>query len=124
MHAASTGVIGYIPQTLTWHRVHDQNNSRTLTSIRDKEEREDQLRKQSAYFLETFFERPVARKNEKRSLLQYAALLKTMDGKKISSPMFRYVMKNRKLIFHYKKKSLIFFSHLKHALRMARKGLL
>jgi glycosyltransferase involved in cell wall biosynthesis len=124
MHAASTGIIGCIPKTLTWHRAHDKNSSRTLTSIKDKQERENQLRKKSVYFLETFFERPVARDKEKESLLQYAAILKTMDGKKFSSAMFRYVMGNRRLIFHYKKKSFVFFSHLKHALRMARKGLL
>ncbi|MEK7224643.1 MAG: glycosyltransferase [Bacteroidota bacterium] len=124
MHAASTGTIGYIPQTLTWHRVHDSNSSRTLTSIKDKQERELQLRRQSVCFLETFFKQPVARENEKKSLLQYASLLKTMDGKKFFRPMFHYVMKNRKLVFHYKKKSFVLFSHLKHALRMAKKGLL
>jgi glycosyltransferase involved in cell wall biosynthesis len=124
MHAASTGTIGCIPQTLTWHRVHDKNFSRNITSIKDKEEREQRLRQQSAYFLETFFKRPVAREKEKESLLQYATILKKMDGKKFSSQMFRYVMKNRRLIFHYKKKPFVFFSHLKHALGMARKGLL
>jgi glycosyltransferase involved in cell wall biosynthesis len=124
MHAASTGIIGCIPQTLTWHRVHEKNSSRTLTSIKDKQERNQQLRQQSAYFLETFFKRPVAREKEKRSLLHYASLLKEMDGRKFSSAMFRYVIKKRKLIFHYKKKPFVFFSHLKHALRMARKGLL
>ncbi|MGH2554015.1 MAG: hypothetical protein ACRDEB_09875, partial [Chitinophagaceae bacterium] len=86
--------------------------------------REDQLRKQVIYFLETFFTRPVAREKEKQSLLKYASLLKKMDGRKFTFDMYRYVMKNRKLVFHYKKKSLVFFSHLKHALRMARKGLL
>ncbi len=124
MHAASTGIIGCIPQTLTWHRVHEKNSSRMLTSIKDKQEREEQLRQQSVYFLETFFKRPVAREKEKRSLLQYASLLKEMDGRKFSFKMFRYVMQKRKLIFHYKKKPFVFFSHLKHALRMARKGLL
>ena len=124
MHAASTGIIGCVPQTLTWHRVHEKNSSRTLTSIKDKQEREQQLRQQSAYFLETFFKRPVAREKEKRSLLYYASLLKETDGRKFSFAMFRYVMKNRELIFHYKKKPFVFFSHLKHALRMARKGLL
>ena len=124
MHAASIGIIGCIPQTLTWHRVHEKNSSRTLTSIKDKQEREQQLRQQSVYFLETFFKRPVAREKEKRSLLYYASLLKEMDGRKFSFAMFRYVMKNRKLIFHYKKKPFVFFPHLKHALRMGRKGLL
>jgi glycosyltransferase involved in cell wall biosynthesis len=124
MHAASTGTIGCIPQTLTWHRVHDKNFSRTLTSIEDKEERDQQLRQQSIHFLETFFSRPVVREKEKLSLLHYASLLKTMDGKTFSRPMFSYVMKHRKLIFHYKKKPFVFFSHYKHARRMARKGLL
>ena len=124
MHAASTGTIGCIPQTLTWHRVHEKNSSRTLTSIKDKEEREQQLRHQSAYFLESFFKRPVAREKEKQSLLHYASLLKEMDGRKFSFAMFQYIMKKRKLVFHYKKKPLVFFSHLKHAWRMARKGLL
>lgn len=124
MHAASAGIIDCIPQTLTWHRVHEKNSSRTLTSIKDKQEREQQLRQQSFYFLETFFKRPVAREKEKQSLLHYASLLKEMDGRKFSFPMFRYVIKKRKLIFHYKKKPFVFFSHLKHALRMSRKGLL
>jgi len=124
MHAASTGIIGCIPKTLTWHRVHDKNFSRTLTSISDKEEREQRLRQQSVHFLENFFQRPVAREKERRSLLEYASILKTMDGKEFSSAMFRYVMKNRHLIFHYKKKPFVFFSHYKHARRVARKGLL
>ncbi len=124
MHAASIGVIGCIPLTLTWHRVHEKNFSRNITSIKDKEEREKQLRQQSVHFLETFFDRPVAGEKEKRSLIEYASILKLMDGKKFSWPMFKYVMKNRTLIFHYKKKPFVFFSHLKHALKMARKGLL
>jgi glycosyltransferase involved in cell wall biosynthesis len=124
MHAASTGIIGCVPQTLTWHRVHESNFSRNITSIKNKKERDDQLRKQSVYFLETFFQRTVAREKEKKSLLHYTSMLKEMDGKKFSLPMFRYVMKKRKLIFHYKKKKFVFFSHFKHALRMARKGLL
>jgi hypothetical protein len=124
MHAASTGVIGCVPQTLSWHRVHEKNSSRTLTSIRDQKEREQQLRQQSVYFLETFFKRPVAREHEKKSLLEYVSLLKTLDGKKFSFPMFRYVMRNRRLIFHYKKKPFVVISHIKHAVRMARKGLL
>ncbi len=124
MHAASIGVIGVVPRTLTWHRVHEKNSSRTLTSIIDKEERDSQLRQQIIYFLETFCKKDIGKEKEKKSLLEYAALLKDMDGKKFSPGMFRYVIKNRRLIFHYKKKPFVFFSHIKHAFRMARKGLL
>jgi hypothetical protein len=66
----------------------------------------------------------VAREIEKQSLLQYASLLRQMDGKTFFRPMFDYVMKNRELIFHYKKKPFVFFSYYKHARKMARKGLL
>jgi len=125
MHAAATGVIGCIPQTLTWHRQHESNSSRFLTSIKDEEERNEQLRKQCAFFIETFCSRDLLQEREKDSLMLYASLLKEMNGKKFSWKMFRYVIRNRKLVFHYKKpKPFIFFSYLKHAYRMAYRGLL
>lgn len=124
MHAVVIGIVGCLPYTLTWHRVHKKNSSRNLTSIEDKEERNKQLRQQSVYFIETFYRKGIAKEKEMKSLLKYAALLKSMDDKKFSWGMFRYVMKNRKLIFHYKRKPFVFLSHLKHAYQMARKGLL
>ena len=124
MHAASIDYIGCIPETLTWHRVHHKNSSRNLTSIRDKEERERQLRSQCAYFIESFMKTPWPKKDEKRSLLEYVNLLRQLDGKKFSWKMFSYAWRNRKKIFHYKRKPLVIFSHLKHALKMGRKGLL
>jgi glycosyltransferase involved in cell wall biosynthesis len=124
MHAASIGVISCVPQTLTWHRVHEKNSSRILTSINDKEERSWQLRKQSIYFIETFCAKGIAKEKEKNSLLEYASLLKKIDGKKFSLSMFSYIMKHRHLVFHYKKKAFAFISHIKHAYRMAYKGLL
>ena len=125
MHAVATGTIGCVPQVLTWHRIHQNNSSRNLTSIKDKDQRNQLLRMQSIYFIETFCARNILKQPQKRSLLEYASLLKNIDGKKFSWPVFRYVFKNRKLVFHYKKrKPLIFISYLKHAYRMAYKGLL
>ena len=124
MHAASIGTIGCISQTLTWHRVHNNNSSRTLTSYIDLEEKNKRLRLQCIHFIDSFCQRSVVRENEKESLLNYAALLKKMDGKHFSRGMFIYIFKHRNLVFHYKKKPLAFFSHVKHACRMAYKGLL
>jgi hypothetical protein len=50
-YAAAFGTIGSIPETLTWHRVHDSNSSRNITSIKDKGERNEQLRQQCVYFM-------------------------------------------------------------------------
>ena len=125
MHAAVRGTIGCIPQVLTWHRVHEDNSSRNITSIKDKKERERQLREQCAFFIESFYEKNTNEIPQRQSLLVYARLLKEMNGKKFSWPMFRYVFKNRKLVFHYKRpKPFILISHLKHAYRMAYKGIL
>lgn len=126
MHAAAAGTIGCIPLTLTWHRNHSQNSSRTLTTIKDREERDKQLRNQMIHFIETFCHSNRANNiMEKDSLLTYTRILKRMDGKKFNTDMFFYVLKKRKLIFHYKKNNAFaFLSHLKHALRMGYRGLL
>lgn len=125
MHAAAAGIIGCIPLTLTWHRNHSQNSSRTLTTIKGREERDKQLRNQMIHFIETFCHSNRADIKENDSLLTYSGILKRMDGKKFHSDMFFYVLKKRKLIFHYKKnKAFAFLSHLKHAWRMGYRGLL
>jgi glycosyltransferase involved in cell wall biosynthesis len=125
MYAAATGIIGCVPYTLTWHRVHPDNSSRMITSIKNKEERNEQLRKQVVYFIETFCSKDILSAAQQLSLLEYAGIVKQMDGKKFCWPMFRYAFKNRKIVFHYKKpKAFIFISYLKHSFKMAYKGLL
>lgn len=125
MHAAATGTIGCIPETLTWHRVHDNNSSRNITSIKDIAHRNEQLRQQSVYFIETFCKKEILKGEQKKSLLEYAGILKKMNGRDFTWPMFWYVLKNRKLVFHYKKqKPFLFISYIKHAYKMATKGLL
>jgi hypothetical protein len=125
MHAVLHGTVGCIPQTLTWHRVHQNNSSRNIISIKDKGRRNEQLRRQSVYFIETFFGKNDLKHQQKQSLPEYARIMKQMDGKKFSLKMFLYVLNNRKLIFHYKKqKPFLILSYLKHALKMAYKGLL
>lgn len=125
MHAAADGTIGCIPITLTWHRNHSQNSSRTLTTIKDREERDKQLRNQMIHFIETFCHSIRIASKQTDSLLTYTRILKGMDGSKFYPEMFFYVLKNRKLIFHYKKnKALAFLSHLKHAWKMGYRGLL
>lgn len=125
MFAAAVGNIGCIPETLTWHREHDNNSSRNITSIKNKQQRNNELRQLSVYFIESFCNRNVLKQPEQDSLLHYASLLKQMGGKNFSWPMFRYILQKRKLVFHYKKPSpFLIFSNIKRAYRMAYKGLL
>jgi glycosyltransferase involved in cell wall biosynthesis len=125
MHAVSISTLGCTPQTLTWHRRHRDNSSRNILSLQDKEERNAKLRAQFIEAIDTFIKTSPSLKKEDEFLIEYTSILKKMDGKKISSAMLACIMKNRKKIFHYKKnKPLLFFSHLKHAMRMGRTGVL
>ncbi len=125
MYAAATGFVGYIPKILSWHRIHEKNSSKTILSIKDRNLRNEQLRQQSVQAIETFCNRNVLKQQDKESLLQYASILQAMDGKKFSWPMFRYIFRNRKKVFHYKKKKpFIIFSHVKRAIRMGYNGVL
>ena len=125
MHAARLSVINPVPQTLTWHRLHAANNSKTILSIADHAERNQQLRKQFVHALQTYLDRTGVQTADEVFLEQYNGLIQTLDGKKISWPLFRLILRNRKMIFHYKKKKpLLILSQIKHAFRMARTGVL
>jgi glycosyltransferase involved in cell wall biosynthesis len=122
MHAASLGKITCVKKTLTWQRIHTTNFSRDVHFITEKEERERRKRERWVYFIRKFFEGGRGREPERKALLQYASILETMDGKTFSDAMYRFVLKYRKKIFHYKKKPFVIISHLKHAARMAKSG--
>lgn len=125
MQAVRQAPIGCVPQTLTWHRMHGENSSRTILSVEDKAERNRQLRQQFIHAIETFYQRSVPATADDQFLLDYTNLLKKTDGKRFSYPLFNLIIKNRKKVFHYKKKKLfLFLSHYKHAARMARTGVL
>lgn len=125
MHAARLSVIPCVPQTLTWHRLHAANNSKTILSLTDRDKRNQQLRKQFVHALQVFLERTGVSTEDEVFLDQYNHLAQTLDGKKISWPLFRLILRNRDKIFHYKKKKpLLIFSQIKHALQLAKTGVL
>lgn len=124
MFAASEGVIQCLPQTLCWQRMHGNNFSHQVHNLQDQHEKNKIKRKEWSYFIMQFFARHQGPATERLSLLKYAELLNQMDGQHFSWPMFFYILKHRKLVFHYKRKPFVFISHFKHALRMAKTGVL
>jgi glycosyltransferase involved in cell wall biosynthesis len=122
MHAAADGALGVVKQTLTWHRVHNDNFSRNLTSIEDKHERKLQLRKQMIHFLDEILGRKILPLLSAKMLSQYKTLLEGQTPGKFSIPLFRFFVRHRKIVFHYKKK-LNIFSVLKRSYRRAVYGI-
>lgn len=124
MAAASEGVIQCLPRTLCWQRMHGNNFSHQVHNLEDRHKKNKIKRKEWSYFIRQFFASHEGKPDEKRSLLKYADLLDQMDGRHFSRAMFLHILKQRKLVFHYKRKPLVFISHFKHALRMAKSGVL
>ncbi len=124
MIAASEGTIDCIPKTLCWQRMHRNNYSHQLHNMKDAEEKNKLKRKEWSYFIRHFFASYRGRENERSALLKYADILDEMDGRHFNQKMFFHVMKYRALIFHYKRKPMVIISHIKHALRMAKTGVL
>jgi glycosyltransferase involved in cell wall biosynthesis len=116
MYAASASALGVVQQTLTWHRVHNDNFSRNLTSIQDKKERKLQLRAQMIHFLTEILQRKTLPAFSAQMLSQYRSLMEQQTPGKFSASLFRFFVRHRKIVFHYKKK-LNIFSVLKRSYR-------
>ncbi len=122
MFAASAGALGVVKETLTWHRVHNDNFSRNLVSIENKHERKIELRKQVIHFLNEILGRNVLPPFSQQMLQQYKTLMEQQTPGKFSFALFRFFVRHRHIVFHYKKK-LNIFSVLKRSYRRAAYGI-
>lgn len=118
MNAVSVSVLKYVPHTLTWQRLHSSNASLQTYRL-SKKVQYQQLRQQRITLLEHYFVRNKIQTEASLSLKQYLVALKQLHQSSFSKAMFKYVINNRKWVFHYKRKGVGFLSHLKYAIRMA-----
>ncbi len=121
MHTALKHKLVYCNATLTWQRVHANNSSLQVYRL-NKKEKEAALRGERISMLENFLPAAPSHLESVQSLKKYLAALKKINGKQFCRPMFFYVLKNRKWVFHYKRKPFAFVSHIKHAFKMAKTG--
>lgn len=121
MHTAVKHKLVCLQHTLTWQRVHDNNSSLQVYRL-GKKEKEAKLRAERILILEKFLPGVPQHLKSIQSLQQYLSALKQIDGNRFSWRMFLYVLKNRKWVFHYKRKPFVVISHIKHAFKMAKTG--
>lgn len=121
MHTALKHKLVCLQHTLTWQRVHDNNSSLQVYRL-GKKEKEAKLRAERILILEKFLPGAPQHLKSIQSLQQYLSVLKQIDGNMFSWRMFLYVLKNRKWVFHYKRKPFAVISHIKHAFKMAKTG--
>jgi glycosyltransferase involved in cell wall biosynthesis len=122
MIASATGKVICVKETLTYHRIWNNNNSKVLLDIEEKTVRTDKLRKQSIAAMEAFLQRPFANKKTREVLESYSYLLRQKKKSTFSWPMFIFYFKNRAITFHYKRKRN-FISLLKNSIKKSFTGL-
>jgi glycosyltransferase involved in cell wall biosynthesis len=104
MFAASKNVLGVVPQTLTWHRMHNNNSSRTVFDLNDQTERNNVWREQRIHFLNSIFKTNILPTTTTTILKEYQHLLNHETFGKFSLKLFLFFIKHRHIVFHYKRK--------------------
>ncbi len=120
--ASSTGKVGCVPLTLTYHRVHSYNSSRTIVNIENKQKRSRELRLQRILFLEAFLQKPFLQKEVRSFLLRYKKRLAQKTDNRFSITFFLFYLRNSSIVFHYKIDMSI-LSLLKNSFKRAFTGL-
>lgn len=120
--ASSVGKVGCVPLTLTYHRVHPDNSSRTLVNIPDKKERYQQLREQRIHFIEMFLKKHFVQPHIRSFLLRYKNRLEQKKDNSFSLTLFMFNIRSSHTVFHYKK-SMSMLSLFKNSYKRAKTGL-
>lgn len=122
IHAVLRHPLVYVPYTLTWQRIHSRNVSLSKYLLSKKEQLQ-KVKEERLVLLQHFFATPKSHSEQVSSILEYFNALQQLNDQSFSVQLFLYALKNRKYVFHYKKKKLTsLLSHVKHAFRFGKEG--
>lgn len=120
--ASSTGKVGCVPLTLTYHRIYSSNTSRANMNIQNRQKRSQQLREQRILFIDDFLQKPFLQNEIRSFLLRYKKRLVQKTDNRFSITFFLFYLRNSSIVFHYKIDMSI-LSLLKNSFRRAFTGL-
>jgi glycosyltransferase involved in cell wall biosynthesis len=113
--AAVNGGVAYVDEILVYQRVHEQNASfGQHTQLGYKDERAA-FQNEIAKHIKVFIETPNLNKKDRLFFEKLTDYWGSQDKKKSRIRLFFFMMKYRKLLFWYKKRSIGLFSHIKHS---------
>lgn len=122
MIASATGKVICVKETLTYHRIWNNNSSKVLMDIKERTKRTDKLRRQSIASMEAFLHLPFANEKTREVLERYIYLLRQRKKNRFSWPLFVFYFKNRVVTFHYKRKRNL-VSLMKNSIKKSFTGL-
>lgn len=118
--AACNGGVTYLPKTLVFQRVHDNNISMGAGFHTKDEKSKLKFKKMIAAHTRDFSKIDSMQKSDSLFMNNLSQLFTNSFIQSFSLDLFIFLLKNRKIIFSYKKKAFPFFSHIKHSYRLAK----
>ena len=111
--ASCNGKIEPVPDILVWHRMHDSNATGAAKP-------KLLLYKQVLVILPQLMTIKGMKAGEKAFGMQLLKYYSDFPSKKISWPLFLFLLKHAKVIFAHKKRTFPWFSYLKHSYKAAK----
>jgi glycosyltransferase involved in cell wall biosynthesis len=115
--AAYNGGVQHYDKVLVFHRSHEANQTVNVLNSYSKDDRKNVEKQKLIKQSRVFATAPGIPAEHKEFLFTFAQLMKESLKTKFHTPLFLFMVKNRKLLFNFKKKKVGIFSHIKHSYR-------
>jgi glycosyltransferase involved in cell wall biosynthesis len=115
--AAYNGGVQFYPEVLVMQREHENNVTLDSGNRNTKTEKRKIYKQKVVSHCDAFQKAPNIPQSHKKFADEVASLMKRSFSQKFYLPLFLFLMKNRKILFNYKRRKIGFFSYLKHSFR-------
>jgi glycosyltransferase involved in cell wall biosynthesis len=116
---ACNGGVTYVSQTLVYQRIHPNNITIGSGFNHNDKSSKPIFNKMVDTHLKKFCQLDNLSEKDKIFFKRLSFLWSKAVDKKFSIDLFLFLLKNREVIFWYKRKKVAFFSHFKHSLKLA-----
>jgi glycosyltransferase involved in cell wall biosynthesis len=113
--AAVNGGVAYVDEILVYQRVHEQNASFGQHTQEGYKNEREAFQNKIARHNKVFIETPNLNKKDRQFFEKLTDYWGSRDKKKSSIRLFFFMIKYRKPLFWYKKRTIGLFSHIKHS---------
>lgn len=113
--AAANGGVAYVDQILVYQRVHEKNASFGQSAQAGFKNEREAFQDEISRHIKVFIDTPNLNKKDRQFFQKLTHYWGTKENKKNSFRLFIFLLKYRKLIFWYKKRTIGLFSHIKHS---------
>lgn len=117
--AAYNGGVQHYDKVLVYQRSHSQNSTVDILEKYDKAEQKNIKKQRMIKQCRVFMHAPNITPEDKDFLNTFSHLLEESLYVSFYKPLFSFMFMHRSLLFNFKKKKIVFFSHLKHSYKWA-----